>query len=94
MPSVPLIRISQGRIQGTDEIAEGLTTHTLQTPLLGAVEDPGVLEVIPEQCSFAFIPLGFSASTRRTEGTTEDPFTTPTSNRNFLYVLEVLIEQQ
>jgi hypothetical protein len=59
-----------------------------------AEEDPGVLCGIPEQCSFAFIPFGFCASLRRAEGTTEDPFTAPTSNWNFFDVLQVMVEQQ
>ena len=64
------------------------------TIFLRTEEDPRVLEVIPEQCSFAFIPLCFCATCRRAERTTEDPFATPTSNWNFLEVLEVLVDQQ
>jgi len=49
MPPVLLVCLSKGRIEGTDEIPQGLAAHTVGTPLLGAVEDPGVLLYIPEQ---------------------------------------------
>jgi len=43
MPSLTPVCLSKGRVEGTDEIAECLAIHTLNTPLLGAEKDPGVL---------------------------------------------------
>jgi hypothetical protein len=48
MPSILLVRLSKGRIQGADEVAEGLVIHTLHTALLGAGEHPRMLINIPE----------------------------------------------
>jgi hypothetical protein len=48
MPPFPPVCLSQGRIEGTNEVAKGLAIHTLDTTLLGTVEDPGVLNRIPE----------------------------------------------
>jgi hypothetical protein len=50
VPPLTPVCLSKGRIEGADEVAKGLTTHTLHTPLLGTEEDPGVLCLIPKQC--------------------------------------------
>lgn len=56
-------------------------------------EDLGVLFGIPKENPFAFNAFGFCPAENSAEGTTVDPFTAPTSKRNFLDVFEVLIEQ-
>lgn len=52
------------------------------------------MQLIPEQNPFAFIPLCFCATQRRTEGTTENPLATPTSNWNFFDVLAISKDKQ
>ncbi len=57
MPPLPSIRLSQSRIESTDKIAEGLTVHTVNAPLLAAEEDPRVLAWIPEQRTLLLLLL-------------------------------------
>ena len=73
MPSIPLVCLSKGRIEGTDEIAKGLVVQTLHTAILGTVEHPGVPLSNPEQSPFQVLLLAFCASQWSTEGAEKDP---------------------
>jgi hypothetical protein len=43
MPPIPLVCLSKGRVEGTDEIAKCFVVHTFHAAVLGTVEHPGVL---------------------------------------------------
>ena len=49
VPPVPLVGVSKGRIQRTDEVPKGLAAEALRRSFTGTGEDPGVLRSIPEQ---------------------------------------------
>ena len=49
VPPVPLVGVSKGRIQRTDEVPKGLAPEALRRPSAGTGEHPGVLLRIPEQ---------------------------------------------
>ena len=57
MPPIPLVCLSKGRIEGTDEIAKGLIPHTSYIALLCTGEHPGVLLRIPELVPLADVHL-------------------------------------
>jgi len=87
VPTIFLVRLTKSRVKGTNQVAEGHTPHTLHSPLLGAVEDPGVLGGIPEQCCLAVLLLSLCASQWSTEGANELPFVATTRTHYLLSIL-------
>ncbi len=47
MPPIPLVCLSKGRVESTDEVGKVLVIHTDHTAFLGTGKDPGVLCGIP-----------------------------------------------
>ena len=94
MPPIPLVCLTKGRIEGTDEIAEGLVVHAFHAAVLGTVEHPGMLLSIPEQCPIQVLLLAFSASEWSTEGADKDPFLSTTLKDALLSTTQIMLHKQ
>jgi hypothetical protein len=82
VPSITLICLSKGRIEGTDEVAKVLAVHALYGLLFGTEKDPTILAWIPKQRTLLLLFLVFFGTHRTTEWADELPF--PVSSIRYL----------
>jgi len=91
MPTIPLVCLSKGRIEGTDEIDKGLVVHTPHTAVLGAGEHPGVLLSTPEQSPIQVLLPAFCSPQWSTEGADKDPLLITILKDALLGIIQIML---
>ena len=74
MPTLLAVVLAKLRVQQAQKVRKALPPTTLHTASLGAVENPGVLPAIPQQCPLALLLLALCVPQRSAEGAGKDPF--------------------
>ena len=78
MPPLLPVLLAQLWVQQSEEVGKTLPTTTLHAAAFGAMEHPGVLRGIPQQCPLTELLLALCAPQWSAEGAGKDPFGVPT----------------
>ena len=83
VPALLPVLLAQPRVQQAQEVGKALPTTTLHAAAFGAMEYPGELRAVPEQCPLALLPIALCAPQWSAKGAGKNPFGVPTC-RDFL----------